>query len=376
MIAAGKTGGHIYPGIALAREIRARRPEVPVVFVGTAEGLETRLVPEAGFPLESVRASGFVGRSVGAKLRALADLPRGFFEARRILRRHRARAVAGMGGYVSVPVLAAARSLGIPTLIHDSDVLPGVSSRLLNRIATRTAVGLAAANARLARPGVVTGTPVRPEFFSIAPLSGPAAAAVAAETAPPRPGRILVFGGSQGSLVLNRAVASAAALLAGLSVEVVHQTGERHVDSTRAAYGALPPGWKLEPFLPRLWEPLAWADLVVGRAGAMTLAELAAAGRPSVLVPFAAAAHGHQLVNARAFEGAGAAVVLTEEEATGPRLAETVRMLLSDRPRLARMGEAARSLAAPDAARRLADLLFEAEAQGISGASVRTGSGA
>ncbi|MEO8190785.1 MAG: undecaprenyldiphospho-muramoylpentapeptide beta-N-acetylglucosaminyltransferase [Acidobacteriota bacterium] len=357
MIAAGKTGGHIFPGIALAREIRARRPDAPIVFIGTPEGLEHRLVPEAGFPLESVRSSGFVGKSLAARMRALVNLPLGFFQARRILRRHRARAVAGMGGYVSIPVLAAARSLGIPTLVHDSDALPGVASRLLNRIATRTAVGVAAANARLVRPGVVTGTPVRPEFF-----------AVPDETAlrgrPGRPGRVLVFGGSQGAAVLNRAMAGAARTLQGDGLSVIHQTGERHLASTRALYGELPAGWSLEAFLPRLWEPLAWADLVVAGAGAMTLAELAAAGRPAILVPFAAAAHGHQAANALAFAQAGAALTLDEAAADGLRLAESIRSLFADPARLAAMGKAARALAAPDAARLLAELLFEAEAAG------------
>ncbi len=353
MIAAGKTGGHIFPGIALAREIRARRPDAPILFIGTPEGLEHRLVPEAGFPLESVRASGFVGKSLGARVRALVNLPLGFFEARRILRGHRARAVAGMGGYVSVPVLAAARSLGIPTVIHDSDALPGVSSRMLNRIATRTAVGVAEGNCRMSRPGVVTGTPVRPEFFE-APASRPGGG----------PGRVLVLGGSQGATVLNRAMAEASRILGADALSVIHQTGEKHLASTRALYGELPPGWSLEAFLPRLWEPLAWADLVVSRAGAMTLAELAAAGKPAILVPFGAAAHGHQAANALAFSRAGAARTIDEPALDGPRLAEAIRSLFADHPRLAAMAAAARSLAAPDAARRLADLLFEAEAAG------------
>jgi UDP-N-acetylglucosamine--N-acetylmuramyl-(pentapeptide) pyrophosphoryl-undecaprenol N-acetylglucosamine transferase len=151
---------------------------------------------------------------------------------------------------------------------------------------------------------------------------------------------------------------------------VIHQTGQRHVDTTRSLYGRVPDGWTLEPFLPRLWEPLAWADLVVARAGAMTLAELAASGRPSILVPFAAAAHGHQLVNARAFAAAGAAVVLEESGVEGSALADTIQTLLADPERLAAMGRAARALAAPDAARRLADLVFEAEAEaGTAGAS-------
>ena len=362
MIAAGKTGGHIFPGIALAREIRRRRPEASIVFVGTAEagGLESRLVPEAGFPLERVHAGGFVGKPLMARVRALAGLPRGFFEARRILRRHRARAVAGMGGYVSLPVLAAARSLRIPTLIHDSDALPGLSSRILNRFATRTALGLAAAQSRMTRPGVVTGTPVRPEFFDVPPLELSASG---------RPARLLVFGGSQGSVVLNRAVAQAAAALRGSPIEVLHQTGERHLAATRALYGELPDGWTLEPFLPRLWEQMGRADLVVARAGAMTLAELAAAGRPAVLVPFGAAAHGHQLVNALAFSREGAAETIPEGELDPARLAEVVLRLVSDRPRLCAMGAAARALAAPDAAGRLADLLFEAETEGRGSAA-------
>ncbi|HEX9148244.1 MAG TPA: glycosyltransferase, partial [Thermoanaerobaculia bacterium] len=170
VIAAGGTGGHIFPAIALAREIRSRRPEAEIVFIGSRHGLETKLVPQAGFPLELVRASGFAGKSAGAMLGALAEVPVGFMEARRILAERRARAVAGVGGYVSVPVVLAARSLRVPTLIHESNAFPGVANRLLNRFATRTAVGVAAANSRLARPGVVTGTPVRPEFFRVPPM--------------------------------------------------------------------------------------------------------------------------------------------------------------------------------------------------------------
>ena len=350
VIAAGGTGGHIFPGIALAREIRRQRPGSPVVFVGSPRGLEERLVPEAGFPLELVPASGFAGKSLAGRLSSLARLPAGFLRARRLLRRHRARAVAGVGGYVTVPVLLAAWSLDLPTLIHESNARPGIANRRLNRFATRTAVGLAAANAGLARPGVVTGTPARPEFFSVAPLEPSASTR-----------RLLVFGGSQGSSVLNRAMIEAAALLARENVEVIHQTGEKHHAGVRKDYGTIPPGWRIEPFLPRLYEELAWADLVLSRAGATTLAELAAAGRPALLVPFGLATHGHQLENARAFENAGAARFLEEKDLSGPVLAARIAGLFSDRPGLARMGERARALARPDAARRLADLLFEAE---------------
>ena len=351
VIVAGKTGGHIFPGIALAREIRARRPDVPVVFIGTRDGLEGRLVPEAGFPLETIPASGFAGLGLGGKLASLSRLPAGFFEARAILSRHRARAVAGMGGYVSVPVLAAARTLSIPTVVHDSNALPGIATKLANRFATRTAVGLARSNSNLRKPGIVTGTPVREEFFRIPALSPEAGTR-----------RLLVFGGSQGSIVLNRAMTKAARLLASdVGLEVIHQTGEKHFAAVQAAYGEVPARWRVTPFLPRLFEELSWADLVLSRSGAMTLAELAAGGRPAVLVPFGSATHGHQRENAAALVEAGAARMIEETALTGEALAAAVRDLLSDRARIVRMSQAARSLAVPDSARRLADLLFEAE---------------
>jgi UDP-N-acetylglucosamine--N-acetylmuramyl-(pentapeptide) pyrophosphoryl-undecaprenol N-acetylglucosamine transferase len=353
VIAAGGTGGHIFPAIALARELSARRPEAEILFVGTRHGLETKLVPAAGFPLELVRASGFAGKRAVAKIGALAELPIGFFQARRLLARRRARAVAAVGGYVSVPVVAAARSLGLPTLIHESNAFPGVANRLLNRFATRTAVGVEEANSRLARPGVVTGTPVRPEFFAVRPVS--------LENATQR---LLVFGGSQGSRVLNRAMVAAAPLLATDGLEVIHQTGEKEFAATRESYRSLPAGWRLEAFLPRLHEELEWSDLVLSRAGSQTLGELAAAGRPAVLVPFGSATHGHQRENARAFETAGAAVAIEETALTGEVLAKAVREILANRRRLCEMGERARSFARPDAAKRLADLLFEAEAKG------------
>jgi UDP-N-acetylglucosamine--N-acetylmuramyl-(pentapeptide) pyrophosphoryl-undecaprenol N-acetylglucosamine transferase len=350
VIAAGGTGGHIFPGIALAREIQARRPEAQILFVGSRHGLEAKLVPQAGFPLELVRSSGFAGKSVMAKLAALAEVPVGFLEARRILVHRRARAVAGVGGYVTVPVVLAARSLGVPTLIHESNAFPGVANRLLNRFATRTAVGVAPANSHLARPGVVTGTPVRPEFFDVPPLDALAATR-----------RLLVFGGSQGSRVLNRVMVEAAPVFDADGIEVIHQTGEKEFESVRGAYGTPPPGWRLEPFLPRIHEELAWSDLVLSRAGSQTLAELAAAGRPSLLVPFGSATHGHQTENARAFERARAAIAIEEGTLTGEALARAVRELVGDRPRLARMGENARAFARPDAAKIIADLLFEAE---------------
>ncbi len=351
VIAAGGTGGHILPGVALAREIQAQKSGAAVVFIGTAQGLEGRIIPAAGFPLELVDASGFVGKTFSRQLTALSKLPKGFFEARALLKKHRARVVVGVGGYVTVPVLTAARSLGIPTLIHESNAAPGVANRFLNRFASRTAVGMAAANAHLRKAGVVTGTPVRPEFFAIPPLD-PAAATR----------RLLVFGGSQGSRVINRAMARASVLLEKSGIEVIHQTGDKDLAATRQRYPRVPANWKLVPFLPNLHEEMAWADLVLCRAGAMTVSELAAAGRPSILVPFGAAAAGHQMENARALYRARAAAVMEEKDLTAENLAGGVSAQLKDREKLVQMGLKAKTLAKPDAARDLVKMIFELEA--------------
>lgn len=350
VIAAGGTGGHIVPGIALANEIQAQRRTASILFVGTSQGLEGRMVPTAGFPLELIEASGFAGQTLGMQARSLASLPRGFLAARALLRRHRARVVIGVGGYVTVPVLTAARSLSIPVVIHESNAMPGVANRLLNRFATRTAVGLAAANRHLKRPGVVTGTPVRPEFFEVPALDPESATR-----------RLLVFGGSQGSRVMNRSMARAAVLLEKSNLEVIHQTGDKDLTGTRQRYPRIPARWSLEAFLPQLHQQMAWADLVLCRAGAMTVSELAAAGRPAILVPFDAATSGHQMANARAMARAGAAVVIDEKAFTAENLAGTVSELMQDRARLTDMGEKARAMAKPNAAKDLARLVFDAE---------------
>jgi UDP-N-acetylglucosamine--N-acetylmuramyl-(pentapeptide) pyrophosphoryl-undecaprenol N-acetylglucosamine transferase len=354
VIAAGGTGGHVFPGIALAEELHRRRPEAKIVFVGTASGLENKLVPAAGFELERVSATGFMGKSLSERFGALRRLPRGVGEARKLLKRLEARAVAGMGGYVSVPVLLAARSLKIPILIHEPNAHPGLANRLLNRFASRTAVGFEAANEVFKRKGVVTGTPVREPFFAVPPLD---------PAAPTR--RVLVFGGSQGSRVLNGIVARDAPNLQSLGLEVIHQTGEQEFAAAQKRYYKMPRGFRLLPFLPKMWEEFAWADLIICRAGALTVAELAAAGRPAILVPLGTSTEGHQLANARAMAGAKAAVIMPEAELERPNhLAAAVERLFTDRGTLVKMGESARRLARPLAAKQLFDLLLDAEING------------
>ena len=349
VIAAGGTGGHIVPGIALGHEIKAQKHGALVAFIGTAQGLEGKLVPQAGFPLELVDAAGFVGKTWTRQVGALAKVPKGFLQARALLKKYRARVVIGVGGYVTVPILTAARSLGIPTLIHESNAIPGVANKFLNGFATKTAVGLPEANTYFKKPGVVTGNPVRSDFFARPPLD-PAAATR----------RVLVFGGSQGSRVINRAMARAGVLLEKSGIEVVHQTGEQDMIATRQRYTRLPANWKLVPFLPKLWEEMGWADLIVSRAGALTVSELAAAGRPSILIPFVGAGN-HQIYNARALYQRGAAALMEERNLTAENLAGAITEKLKDREKLAQMGQKAKALAKPDAAKDLAKLVFSLE---------------
>ncbi|MDL2716680.1 MAG: undecaprenyldiphospho-muramoylpentapeptide beta-N-acetylglucosaminyltransferase [Acidobacteriota bacterium] len=357
LIAGGGTGGHVFPALALAGEIRRRRPGASIVFVGTARGLETTLVPKAGFPLEFVRAKGLVGKGWRARLDGLRALPLAFLDSVRLLARHAPRAVVGVGGYASGPLVATAWARRIPTLIHEQNAIPGLTNRILARLARRVAVGTAGGASAL--PGaIVTGNPVRPAFFDIPSL-----------VSRPRERRlrILVVGGSQGAAILNRLMPDALARVAaqGIAFDVVHQAGKGRAGEVVTAYakrGLSPDRAFVHEFLDDMAAAYDAADLVVARAGAMTVAEIAAAGRPALLVPFAAAAHGHQEANGRALEAQGAAVVVTEADATEESLAAALAGLLGDPLRLLTMGEAARRSAAPDAASRLCDLLFEVEA--------------
>lgn len=345
VMAGGGTGGHVFPAVAIARAIRRRRPEARVVFVGTRKGFEAVIAPREGFPIEFIAASGFVGRGASAQARALGDLARGLWQARRILARERPAAVVGVGGYASLPVLGAAALARVPALVQEQNAVPGVANRIGARLARATAAGFEDACRRLPGRCVWTGNPVRSEFFEIPAIRNPGR-------------RILLFGGSQGARVLNSALSEAASRLTAAEVEVLAQTGEKEAPTLRAALGRYA-AVRVVPFIHDMADALGRADLAVCRAGALTVAELCAAGRPAILVPFAAATHAHQEENARALERAGAAVVVPEAELSGERLAAAVTGLLDDPERLRRMGEAARSLARPGADERIVDLVME-----------------
>jgi UDP-N-acetylglucosamine--N-acetylmuramyl-(pentapeptide) pyrophosphoryl-undecaprenol N-acetylglucosamine transferase len=346
LIAGGGTGGHLYPGIALARELQRRDAATEVSFVGTAAGIEARVIPREGLPLDVIRVAGLKGKSLAARLRGFALLPLSAIDAWRVLSRRRPAVVVGVGGYSSGPVLALAAVRRYPTLLLEQNALPGITNRLLARLVGAAAVNFEEALRFFPRTGFVAGNPVRAAFFEPAVREGH-----------DRKVRVLIFGGSQGAHAINLAVVAAAPQLAasGLDLAIVHQTGERDLALVRDAYAHAGLDARVEAFLYEMDREMRQADLVVARAGATTLSELAAAGRPAVLVPLPTATDDHQRKNAEAFARAGGAVVLDERGLTGARMAEALLALAGDAARRQQMGAAARTLARPDAAARIAD---------------------
>lgn len=348
LIAGGGTGGHIIPALAVARELVARH-EAEVLFVGTARGMESRLVPAAGFGLRLIEVGQLKNVSLMTRLRTLMDLPRSIFACRRLIREFKPEVVFGVGGYASGPAMAAALWTKVPAMAFEPNAMPGLANRLVGKRVQAAAVNFPAA-AKWFRNCEVTGIPVRPEFFGLEPPEG---------VAP----HLLIFGGSQGARILNTHLPEVIPALfdAIPGLTVLHQSGARNLDSTQAAYvksGADPARWRVQAFLDDMPARFAEANLVMARSGASSVAELAAAGKPSLLVPFAAAADEHQKRNAEAMVDAGAALMLEEPELEIPgRLLETLTGLLKDKERLVEMAAAARTQAHPDAADRIADRL-------------------
>ena len=350
LIAGGGTGGHVIPALAIGREMRDRYG-AEARFVGTARGLETRLVPEAGFALELIHVGQLKGVSFGTRLRTMADLPLGVRRCLRLLRKFRPHVVVGVGGYASGPAMLAAILARVPTLIYEPNWTPGLANRAVGRLVRAAAVNFEESR-RYFRNASLTGVPVRPEFFRVPERDA---------AAPPR---LLVFGGSQGARALNEAMAAVLPrLLARVpGLEVLHQAGARHADTTRerfAASGADPLRWRVAAFLDDMPARLAEATLVVCRSGASSVAELAAAGRASLLVPFPQASDDHQRKNAEAFARGGAAEVLPEAEMTPEVLLARLLGIFSEPARLESMGRHARALARPEALQRIGRMVVE-----------------
>jgi UDP-N-acetylglucosamine--N-acetylmuramyl-(pentapeptide) pyrophosphoryl-undecaprenol N-acetylglucosamine transferase len=350
VIAGGGTGGHLFPGIAVARELLRRRPEAVVTFAGTAKGVEARVLPREGFQLDLLRSTGLKGMSATAFARGIAVLPLSGLDAWQIISRRRPDVVIGVGGYSSGPVVLAAATRRIATVLLEQNAVPGLTNRLLARVVSAAAVTFESTREYFGRRGFVTGNPVRSEFFDPAP----------AESAGGPP-RILIFGGSQGAHAINMAMVEAAPRLAARrgGLAITHQTGERDLEQVRDGYRRAGLEARVEPFLFTMDREMKQADLVVCRAGATTLAELTAAGVPSLLVPLPTAADDHQRKNAEVLVAGGAADMIAQRDLTGARLADRVEALIADRERLRGMSQAARRFARPDAARAIVERVLE-----------------
>ena len=356
LIAGGGTGGHLYPGIALARELMRRDPSTQVRFVGTVLGIEARVVPREGFQLEVIRVAGLKGMSLGERLRGFLLLPLATVDAWRVISRLRPDVVVGVGGFASGPVLALAALRRVPTMLLEQNAQPGVTNRLLAPLVRAAAVNFEEALRFFPRTGFVAGNPVRSEFF-LARDKEPND-----DDAKPRhAARVLIFGGSQGAHAINVAMVEAAARLAasGIRLAITHQTGERDLDLVRTAYQRAGLEARVEAFIFQIDGEMKAADVVVSRSGATTLSELAASGRPAILVPLPTSTDDHQRKNADVVAKAGAAVVIEERELKTGALGDALASLLADPDRRSGMARAATRLARPDAAARIADRVEE-----------------
>jgi UDP-N-acetylglucosamine--N-acetylmuramyl-(pentapeptide) pyrophosphoryl-undecaprenol N-acetylglucosamine transferase len=353
LIAGGGTGGHVFPALAIAQEWKSRGSEREVVLVGTQRGIEMKLVPQAGLPLETLRVAGLKGKGGMTLLKNLATLGCGLYDAFGVLRRHGPGVAFGVGGYAAGPMLLATWLRGIPNVIFEPNAEPGFTNRVLARFAKRIATGYEVSARTWGAKAVVTGCPVRQEFFRIAPRFAA------------KPYRLLVTGGSQGAQPVNRAFIAAAGLLSTRKEElrVVHQTGEHDYNEVKAAYARCDFSVEVAPFLGNMSERFAWADLIVCRAGAITAAEVAAAGRAAIFIPFGRATDSHQLRNAQEMTDAGAGRVITEPELTAERLTLEIFSLLDQPREIETMARKARGMAYPDAARDIVNLIEKAARQ-------------
>ncbi|HEV8591667.1 MAG TPA: undecaprenyldiphospho-muramoylpentapeptide beta-N-acetylglucosaminyltransferase [Pyrinomonadaceae bacterium] len=350
MIAAGGTGGHIYPGIAVAKEVMRRDTASQVLFVGTARGLETKIVPDNGFQLSLINSAGL--KSVGVKglIKGLTMLPKSFLEARAIIRQFRPHVVVGAGGYVSGPVLLMAAIMGVPTLVMDSNALPGFTNRRLAWFVDKAALTFDEALPYFGKKGVVTGNPVRREFFDV--------------PAKPRSDNfhVLIFGGSQGARAINNAMCDALPHLEKFhgNLSITHQTGESDFEKIRAAYdGSAFENADVRPFISDMFVEFGKADFVICRAGATTCAELSASGKASIMIPLPTAADDHQRKNAEALVRAGAAKMIVQNELNGETLAVEIGRLIGSPDKITAMETAAKSMGREDAAEKTADLIEE-----------------
>ena len=349
IIAAGGTGGHLYPGVALAREFLRMDSSATIRFMGTTRGIEAKVLPHEGFALDYITALPLMGLSIRQRLAALLSLPMGLWQSIRLLRRHHADLVVAIGGYTTPPVVLAACLLRIPRVIVEPNAYPGMANKILAPLAMRVFVAFEAATRFFNLSKVrAFGAPIRREFFE-------SLARTPAGEANKERKTLLVFGGSGGAHAINVAMMEALPMLlrdAGVraQISVIHQTGQHDFEQVKACYASAGIEVDVRPFLFDMPAALRAADLVVCRSGAMTLAELTVCGKPSVLIPFPSAIYQHQAHNADVLKKAGAALVMPQMELTGEKLADVIGSLFREPHRLVRMGERSRALGRTDSA--------------------------
>jgi len=353
VIAGGGTGGHLYPGIAVARELLSRQPDAVISFAGTANGIEARVVPRENFALDLIRSAGVKGKSIASRARGAALVPIGLLDAWRIVTARRPDLVIGVGGYSSGPVVLVASLRGVATMLMEQNAVPGLTNRILARYVRAAAVSFESTREFFGSKAFISGNPVRPEFIDAA--GSKESSRDAAIT------RLLVFGGSQGAHAINMAMVEAATRLAaeGTHLRLTHQTGERDVEIVRTAYRAAGLAADVAPFFDDMGRQVGRADLIVCRAGATTLAEITAAGKAAILIPLPTATDDHQRRNAEALVAAGAADLLLQRDLDGAAIAGRIMALAADETRRRRMAAAARTFARPDAARVIVDRAME-----------------
>ncbi len=344
VIAGGGTGGHVIPALAIAQQLK-KQLVAEVLFIGTARGIETRLVPQAGFRLELIQVGALKNVSLMTRAKTMFDLPRAIAASSRMLSEFDPEVVIGVGGYASGPAMVAAIRRRLPTLAFEPNVVPGFANRMIARWVSAAAVHFEE-TCRYFSNCRVTGVPVRAAFFSIPPKIGGMPT-------------LLVFGGSQGARAINQAMIES---LAGLrtkipGIHIIHQTGQRDYDHVLAAYQRSGISGEVHKFIDDMPDTFSRADLLVCRSGASTVGEITAAGKPAIFVPFPAAADDHQNVNARALERVGAAVVVEESNLGAAYLVDTIAALIGDSGRLQSMSAAARTLAHPKAVEEIAEMV-------------------
>ncbi len=349
LIAAGGTGGHIYPGIAVAKEIVRRDAESKILFVGTSRGLEMKIVPENGFELSLINSAGLKNVSFLGKLKGLLILPKSFLEARALIKDFQPDAVVGAGGYVSGPVLLMASLMRVPTLVMDSNALPGFTNRRLAPFVTKAALTFEEAVKFFGKKGVVTGNPVRKEFFDI-PLKARDNSKFS----------VLIFGGSQGARAINLAMVNALGNLQDYKDKlfITHQTGEHDFETVQKSYAEN--DWEsadVRRYISDMVSEFAASDLIISRAGATTCAEVAAAGKAALMIPLPTAADDHQRKNAEALKKAGAARMILQKDLSGEILAKEIAEFINAPEKITEMEKSAKKLARKDAAEATVNLI-------------------